>query len=380
MAKRRGRGEGSIFQRAKDGLYVGSLHVGYDAAGKRIRQVVYGATKREVLERLADRRASVALGVVEPSKATTAEYLRAWLEHTARPQIRVNSYRCYRNVIETHVVPQLGGVPLKALTSGHFEALLGGMERAGKSPRLRQLALVTMKLAFKSAVATHKIPRSPVSGLKSPQVVGKRWVPWDAEQVRTFLEASQSERLHGLFVTALHSGMRFGELLGLQWSEVDLKTGVISVSATLIEQGGKVLGRNEVKTAAGRRTVTLPPSAVGALRAHRARLLAEGLSGSEWVFPSEAGTPMHQRNVTKAFQRVMVAAGVPRIRFHDLRHTSATLMITNGVDVKTVSERLGHANAQITLQTYTHRTQASDSAAAGMLESLLAPRKENTRE
>ncbi len=366
---RRGRGEGSVFQRA-DGLWSGSISLGVDANGRRVRRTCYAASKAEVLAKLNGIRADVAGGVLEPTKTTLAKYLDQWLGDITN-EVKPNTKLCYASTVRLYVVPNIGSVLLSKILPAHVQGLLRSLEKDDKSPRIRQLTHSVLRVALKKAVRLGLIVRNPVDAVDPPRVVKAPRTVLDGPQCTALLKSLVGTPQHALYTTALGMQMRQGELLGLQWSEVDFTAASIRVEATLIEQAGRIIGRASVKTASGNRTIAMPPVVVSALRAHRVRLLEAGLSGSPWVFPNENGGPFLKSNVSRYLKAALTKAGLPKCRFHDLRHAGATLLIAAGVDVKTVQHRLGHASAVTTLDVYAHASPAKDTEAAGVLNLLL---------
>jgi integrase len=225
------------------------------------------------------------------------------------------------------------------------------------------------------------VPRNVATLVETPRAPRYEIAPLNEEQSRAFLLAAKSERLEALFVVALTTGMRQGELLGLRWRDVELAEGSLQVRSTLERDDGGVYRFVEPKTARSRRRVTLTATAVTALRAHRAAQLKERIAlGSAWddldlVFPNEVGRPLDPTNVTeRAFRRTLRRAGLPRIRFHDLRHTAATLMLARNVHPKVASEMLGHAQVAITLDLYSHVTPTMQREAAVTMEAIVRGR------
>jgi integrase len=204
-----------------------------------------------------------------------------------------------------------------------------------------------------------------------PRVPKSEITPLDQQQVGKLLAAAKDDRLEAVYVVAIGSGLRLGELFGLQWTNVDLKAGRIAVRHTLTEVGGK-LSLTEPKTAKGRRLVTLPRTAVDALIDHRKRMVAAGFAGVRFVFFNSAGGPLRRSHFHRnEFKPLLKRAELPNIRFHDLRHTSATLLLAQGVHPKVVQERLGHAQISLTLDTYSHVLPSIEAEAASRLDSLL---------
>lgn len=368
--KRRGNREGSIFQRS-DGRWVASHIVGYDPNGKIRRRDVYGRTKGEVQEKLLRLQMSSLNGTLADSdRLTVAQYLERWLRDSVTPSVRPTTLRSYEGIVRNHIVPAVGGVKLEKLTPVHVQGLYAGMERNGSSPRLRELTHAVLRKALGQAVIWGMLPRNVTDAVKKPRVPKKTMLVLTAEQTAQMLESSKGDRLHALYVLAIATGLRQGELLALHWSNIDLKAGRVSVVHTLIENKGEVwLG--EPKSAAGRRLVTLPQFAIDALREHRKRMLAEGHPGP-WVFCAPEGGPIRKSNLLqRCFKPLLRRAGLPEIRFHDLRHTAATLLLQQGVHAKVVQERLGHSQISLTLDTYSHVLPSMQEEAAAKLDTLM---------
>ena len=201
-----------------------------------------------------------------------------------------------------------------------------------------------------------------------------RW--WTPQQARTFLAAVEGDRFYALWVLLLTTGMRRGELAGLRWCDVDLDARVLSVVRTRVSVAYSVC-ESDPKTRSSRRTITLDARVVGVLRAHRRRQLEERLAwGGAWtdtgyVFTREDGWPMHPERISVLFSRLVEIAGVPKIRLHDLRHTSASLALASGVHPKVVGERLGHSSISVTLDLYSHVMPSLQAEAAAKLGALI---------
>jgi integrase len=367
--KRRGRGEGSIFQRG-DGYWVAVLSSGFDGTGKRRRKTVYGKTKKEVQDKLKDEGYSLARGTsLDAGKITLADYLELWL---AMKQSRTApaTWARYKSMVKTHITPRLGGVRLDKITAAHAERLYLEMEKDELSGRTRQLAGVTLSGALSHAVATRLIPFNPVRDIKKPRPAPRQMMTWTKEEATAFRKATANDRLHALYTLALATGMRQGELFALQWSDVDFGGSYVVVRRSLEDLGGN-LRVKEPKTGKGRR-IDLPQFAIDALHDHRKLMVREGNHGGT-VFVMPDGNYLRRTTFYRTmFQPAVKAAGVPEIRFHDLRHTHATLLLAAGEHVKVVSERLGHASVQITLNTYAHVLPTMQKNAADKLQKMFA--------
>jgi integrase len=370
--KRRGRGEGAIFQRP-DGTWSAIISLGFGPDGKRLRRQVYAATKKEVQDKLRNLQTDHALGrLTDVEKFTLEDWLTLWLENTIRVKTGATTYDRYKLVVRKQIGPYLGEVRLDKLTKMHIMQLYLRLEKAGESPRMRQMAGTVLYGALRYAVAMGRMVSNPCQDVGRPKVQKREMLVYNAAQVQAFLQAAESDRLYALYVTALESGMRQGELFGLQWPDVDFDGGSLQVQRTLQELRGEFTLKPP-KTAAGRRRIELSAFTLAVLNGHRQRMLAEGCDvRTGQVFCDERGGFLRKSNVSRrSFRSIMARAGLPRIRFHDLRHTAATLLLMAGENVKVVSERLGHEDIQITLTTYAHVLPTMQKGAAEKMNRIL---------
>jgi len=368
MKPRRGRGEGTICQR-KDGKWCAAFMVNAAILSGPRRRYVYGKTKKEVLDKLADLRSHIREGrLIETSRSTLQQFLGHWLEDAARPRIRWKTYVSYESVIRLQIRPRIGHLGLTRLLPSNVQALYSAMERDGKSARLRQLTHAVLRSALGQAMKWGLITRNVCDAVEPPRAQSRPMQTLDEEQACKFLSIARDDKHFPLYVLALTTGMRRGELLGLQWDDIDWKRGTLSVRRTLVESGKLEVG--EPKTRKGRRLIVLPKFAQAALQEQR-QLAVESKTKSPWVFFDDKGGPLRPSNlVRRSFLPLLARAGLPRIRFHDLRHTAATLLLRAGVHPKIVQELLGHATIAITLDTYSHVLPSMQREAAGKLDEL----------
>ncbi len=372
MRKRRGRGEGGVYQRA-DGQWCASLATGYDETGRRRRRVVYGSTKAAALEKLANLHTDSVLGcLVAPQRVTLKEFLERWLAEVAKPAVRPRTYQIYDWVIRKHIIHRIGGTPLQKLTAIHLQRLFTLMQNDRVSARTQQIVFTPLRRALRQAVWWGLLRHNPCDGVERPRAPRPHFTVLNVEQVASFLKAAKTDRLHALYVLAVTTGLRQGELLGLQWSDIDLNAAMLSVNHILEEATTKGTPRlAEPKTAKSRRRVELPKIAVAALRKHRRRMLAKGHVGGH-VFCDTDGGPIRKSNLTRrSFKPLLSRADLPDIRFHDLRHTSATLLLMEDVHPKVVQERLGHSQINVTLDIYSHVLPSMQKEATARLDRLL---------
>ena len=286
---------------------------------------------------------------------------------------------------EIHIIPALGTVPLQRLTAAQLNSLYADLLAGGRcdgkgglSPRTVAYVHATIRKALAEAVRWQVLTRNVADQATPPrQQPNGDLRTWSAEELRAFLGHVEADRLYAAYVLAATTGLRRGELLGLRWRDLDVAAGRLSVTQTLVSVNYAV-SFSTPKTAAGRRSVALDPATVAALRAHRARLLEERLSlglgtpsPDDVVFAALDGSPLHPGQFSDRFDRLVKTAGVPRIRFHDLRHTHATLALRAGVHPKVVSERLGHSTISVTLDTYSHAIPAMQEEAAAKVAALV---------
>lgn len=305
-----------------------------------------------------------------------AAFLRDHWLPGLRSQVRPGTWAEHRSKVEVHLAPAIGGLRLQRLGPGHLNAVYADLLERGLSARTVLHVHATIRRALADATRWGLVPRN-VALLASPPRPGRPELQvWTAQQLRAFLAAVEGDRLYALWLLAASTGMRRGELLGVQSPDVDLGRARVAVRRSLVTVGHEVVV-SEPKTAKGRRSVALDPATVATLKAWRKHQMAERLAwGPAWtdsgqVFTLEDGRPLHPREVTRAFSRLVLAAGVPIIRLHDLRHTHATLALAAGVHPKVIQERLGHANIAITLDTYSHTVPALEEQAAATVAKLV---------
>jgi integrase len=326
--------------------------------GKRKRKVIYGKTRKEVAEALKVVLRDKQLGMPVPvERQTVAQYLTRWLTDVAVPKVRLSTMQVYEETVE-RIVPHIGRVPLAKLTPQDVQRMLQEMAGAGAAPSSVARARAVLRNALGQALRWGLIPRNVAALTDAPpeeRKVPKVLTPHDA---RALLEAARGERFEALYHVALALGLRQGELLGLRWQDVDLEAGTLRIEQTIKAVRNKLVIQSP-KTRRSRRTLPLPPYVVEHLHRHRVRQLEEQLlAGKRWqehdlVFASSVGTPIQPRNLLRAFHQLLAHAGLPRMRFHDLRHSCATLLAAQGVPPRVAMEILGHANISTTMNIYT---------------------------
>ncbi len=374
--RRRGHDEGSIYRR-DDGLWTGAVSLGYDERGKRKRRTVYGKTRREVAEKLTRILRDHQQGIpVAPERLSVAQFLERWLTASVTPSVKAKAYEGYESIVRVRVVPRIGRRRLSNLTPLDLQSLYSDLQASGLTNRSTHHTHRVLHRAFTMAVRWGLLARNPCDGLTPPRPERTQMRVLTREQVATLLEATSRHPQHALYVLAVTTGMRQGELLGLRWADVDFEAGRLFVRQCLQRQRGKGLVFIEPKTARSRRTIILSRYAVAALREHRTHQLATRLAlGPEWqdqdlVFCNPTGGPVDPSWQVAVFKTALREAELPVIRFHDLRHTAATLLLAEGVHPKVVSEMLGHATITLTLDTYSHLVPVLHAQAAAAMDAL----------
>jgi integrase len=347
-----------------------------DAKGNRKqRSATFRGGKREAQAELNRLLAELQSGAfVEPAKLTVGEYLEKWLAHV-KTRVKPNSFALYSVACRRHILPALGAVPVQKLTTLQVQELLDGLRANGRAAKTIHAYRVVLSTALKQAVSWGVLPRNPCDGAPGPRLERKDPAVLDANGARRLLETAEGSWLGLPVLLALSTGLRRGEVLGLKWDDIDLGRGTLQVKRQRTGDG-KIA---PPKTDRAARTLRLPVLASEALKSereiHSLRRLELGslYCRDGWIVCKEDGTPYHPTTLTDAFKELAKSAGFPGLTFHGLRHTSATLAISGGADVRTVAGRLGHTSAALTLSIYAHFLEAADEGAAAALDSLLRP-------
>ena len=376
MAKKRANGEGSIRKRS-DGRWEGRYTAGYDPkTGKRINKNVLGKTQAEVREKPKTAMAECqGLDVSrEADEHTVATWLKMWYELYAKPNVRTATANRYQLIIEVYTIPRIGDIKLRKLTTRHLQKLYKELLESGRIHRGKgqseglstttvRSAHLMLHAALERAVKERLIPRNPTEDCiaPKPQKIEMQILP--SEDIHAYLEAAKARDLLPMFYLELVSGLRKDELVALRWDDLDIQSKTISVSKQYIRNPDGSLELTRPKTENSVRLVSILQTAVDLLiQEHNKH------PDNPYLFPSPITEGMyHPDSVVNLHKKILKDAGLPYIRFHDLRHTFATTALQNGVDVKTVSSMLGHYDAGFTLRTYTHATrQKQDETAQTM--------------
>ena len=380
MAKKRANGEGSIRKR-KDGRWEGRYTAGHDPeTGKAIYKNVLGRSQAEVKEKLKQAIGEAqALDITKAGKYTVGEWMEVWFQDYAKIKVRPSSHQTYQGYIHNHIRPNIGDISLEKLTSldlqKFYKKLLaqGRVDRVEAKGQPKGLSAKTVRnihqilsSALKLAQEQRLIHSNPAEGCALPRVEHQEMKTLTTVQLASFFREARESGVFELYYLELATGLRRGELLGLKWEDVDLARGDLRVRRQVSRINGEVV-EAPLKTKNAYRTLPLAEDTVGVLKEQRKKV-----GNSPWVFPSPSGGPISPDSVLHMLHRVLKRAGLPKVRFHDLRHTFATLALQNGVDVKTVSGMLGHFSAGFTLDTYAHITSAAQRQAAQTMGSVLS--------
>jgi len=363
---KRSNGEGSVLKR-KDGRWCAA----YTVNGNR--KYLYGKSRKEVVGKMRDVLAKTGSGTYYPD-IKIEDYVGQWLKDSVKDSVRERTYERYEQVARNHIVPELGYMSLTSLTEMDVQSLYRRKLDSGCSARTVQYIHVTLHKALKQALRWKLVPNNVVEGATPPRVKKREITVLSPDQVRVFFEGIRGHRLEAMFVLATTTGLRQGELLGLRWEDVDTKESVLYVVRTLSKTNDGVVF-NPPKTAKGRRSVGLTQVAMEALERHKARQDEEK---GTWfrdhglVFPNVYGEPRTQRGpLLDALRKVLAKHGLPEIRFHDLRHTCATLLLSKNVNPKIVSEMLGHGDVAFTLSVSSHVLKGMQRGAVKAMDDIL---------
>jgi integrase len=375
VRSRRGRGEGSVYFVERRNEWCASVSFGIDDNGRRQRRTYYAPSKVQALQLLNDARLRAGAELSSRSNVSFKEFVSGWLEREVKPNRRATTARYYQVIVD-RVMPTLGRKRMAEISTADIERTIAAVRELSSSTMAAK-ARGTLRRIFKRALAVGAVTVNPVEATEAPRVAKSQMQFLTAKQVQKLFKAARGQRMGPLVVLLAATGLRLGEALALTWADVDLRTRTLKVTKTLQDDMGPLVVV-EPKTATGRRTVHFGTTAVDALRERRRAAQSEGFAGSrDPVFPTTAGTYQRRKNLHTRFWRpLLTKAKLPTIRLHDLRHTSASLSLAAGSDPRTISERLGHADAGFTMRTYAHSVKhLHQEDAIGIDRLLISTRK-----
>ncbi|MGW9451441.1 tyrosine-type recombinase/integrase [Streptomyces sp. NPDC055632] len=400
--KARANGEGTIYRR-KDGRWEAAGYVlAADGTHKRVR--VYGSTRREAADKLTEKIADSNRGLpVATADSTVGDYLTYWLGSVAVHRLRENTHTRYATCIRLHLIPNLGTKKIARLTTKDVRTFLDRLRTTCQcctqgldaeqqaccaisdccqkqlSPSTVTYVHSVLKSALEHAVREDELPRNVARNVKTSAPRPKRFRPLTAAEARRFLDAARTDRLHALYELALRTGLRKGELLGLHGEDLDLTTGTASIRRSLQRTSTGGLTHLPTKTRASERRIALATECIHSIREHKEQQDKERETArSAWrdsglVFTTPTGGPLDPASLTRRFRSFLDRAGLRRIRFHDLRHSTATLLLEQGVDLVVIKELLGHAHIGVTAGVYAHVRLSLQRQAIGTLGDALSP-------
>ncbi|MHB9063497.1 MAG: tyrosine-type recombinase/integrase [Pirellulaceae bacterium] len=350
------------------GLWEASISLGRRADGSRYRLHAYGATKKEALAKL--RKLQESPRCMTGDKVSVAGYIDIWLADRER-SVAFSTHRRYEQVAE-YPKKYLGHYQMKDVGPPHVRQWYADMSADKVTASTQAKSAQLMSMIFKSAMADLVCLANPCSVVSAPRTPKHEITFLTPEQISVFLEASDRCRMFALYKLALGTGARLGEMLALTWKDINFEAGTVTFRRTLSEVGGTMTVK-ETKTTNSQRTVELPQFAIEALHEHHKQLVTEGLASCPLVFPTKRGTYMRRSNIHQRYYKpTLKRAGLPVVKFHCLRHSAATWLLSLGATAKDVASILGHANASFTINTYTHTLKASRTAAVAAMDKSLA--------
>jgi len=377
MAKKRARGEGSIYKRQSDKRWVGKAQIGFNIDGTPKYKVVYGNSQKEVKDKLEALKGSIRdNSFVEPSKITLGQWLETWLNVTIKSFVKETTFSIYESLIRNHIDQELGIIKLSQLKAAHVQKfyndkLIGGRldgKEGGLSAKTIRHMHQLLSSALNQAVAEKMIADNVMEAVKPPRIGFKEIPILTGDQVKTFMNVvkhhSHYKRYYAAYLTELYTGMRRGELLGLR--HADLGDNSIKLMQQLVVVNNKPVLSDLKTDSSQNRVIMVPPDLIEALKAHREAeklklkylgyndLQVQQMTTQGLLFTNELGGCIHPRNFARAFKGALKTANLPPVSWHSMRHAFATLSLQNGVDIKTLQSDLGHSQISTTLDRYGH--------------------------
>jgi integrase len=374
MARKRGNNEGSIFKRNN-----GSWRAQVTLDGKRL--TFTANTKKECQQWISDTLTQIDRGLTyQGANIELADFLSRWLT-TKKSTLAPKTYQHYQQVIQDHINPSMGNLKLKDIKPDRIQFLYDSKVQTGVGDWTIKKTHAILQNSLNHALRLGLVSYNANSLTTPPRPKSREMDIFDENQVQRMLiyAKGMGERNYPLYHMAVTTGMRQGELLGLKWESIDFKRRTLQVKRQLIRLKGGGIEFTLPKTNAGRRTISIGEDTIKTLKEHHeAQYQEKLLMGERWqhyelVFPSTIGTPMDVTGLLKKFRKTIKEAGLPRIRFHDLRHTSASLLLNQRIPVFIVSKRLGHAKPSTTLDIYGHLIPSMQEEAAKLIDELIKP-------
>lgn len=382
--KRRGNGEGSVYQR-QDGRYTG-----YIRTEKGQKKYFYGSTRKEVQDKVRAALNEKEQGILATGpNMLLRDYFPEWLETVCKPPSRApRTYVAYRSVISKHLIPEIGHLKIRSLTTRHIQELYAKKLREGVKPTTLEQMQKVLSGSLGSALRWEMVSKNVASKVSIPKHEQREIIPLTEEEARVLLEAAQGHRLEGMILLGVTLGLRRGEITALKWKDVDFEAHTLSVKHTVSHVPFMSYVEKDPKTRASKRKIYLPDVVIQTLQQHYEAQKAEaengGLSFSEWnpkglVFLSKRRSYMHKDQTLTEFYAILSQAGLPKMHFHDLRHSAATILLVKGVHPKMVQELLGHSSIVMTMNIYAHVMPAMRKEVAGIMDTIFIEGKEGNK-
>lgn len=374
MAKKRSHNEGSIYKRSN-----GTWRAQVTLQGKRLSFT--GKTRKDCQDWIRKTINQIEDGLTFNSTQITIEqFLSEWLL-TIESSIRYKTWEQYNQIVRDYLIPNLGNIKLRELEPNSIQQLYNRKLKEGLGQRTVKTIHAVLHNALNQAVSLSVIVKNPASVTKPPRVKSREMAFYDETQAQQLLITAQNtkDRYFALYKLAITTEMRQGELLGIKWNDLNWNQKSLKVHRQLRRKPGGGFIFAPPKSQAGKRTIILGDSTIGILKEHQEILYQEMLNaGDNWqendlIFPNTLGTPTQPSKLIKVFKKLIDEAGLPEIRFHDLRHTAASLMLNNNVPVIVVSRRLGHSQPNITLDVYGHLIPAMQYQVAELMDQITTP-------
>lgn len=379
MTGQRANGEGSVYQRASDKRWLGAATVGFDTNGRPKRRFVSAKTRAEAVRKLRAIQQQLDEGLPLPdTKLSVSQLLDRWLQDVVRHQVTSSTAKNYQTIANLHIKPTLGTKKVAALTTSDIDRLLSKKIDQGLSVSTVRRVRAVLSQALDQGIRWGLVLRNVASLTRSPKGVRPEGRTLTPDQARLLLNTLRGHRNEALYALMLSTGLRKGEALGLQWTDLDEENGVLLIRRALIREDGALFTK-DTKTPKSRRAVNLPTPLLEKLKAHRAQQNAERLRlGKTWVnsghiFTTSIGTPIDPRNMFREFRDICRNAGIGDWHPHELRHSAASLMLAQGVKIQVVSEVLGHASIRMTADVYGHILAPDRQHAADAMKDVLWP-------
>jgi integrase len=388
MAGKRGQNEGTIRQR-KDGTWEARYSLGRDKDGRQIQKSIYGKERNEVAKKL-----NLALSLInsgeniKESKATLYSWMMEWLDTYKKGKIKPSTYETHYGAIKNHIKDTtIGNMALPKINKHHIQTLYNDLQ---DKPAVARRIHVMLKDCLKEAVENRLLKKNPVGTIKTPKINKADIQIFTVDEQRRFIKALEGFNRRVVLMLALQTGLRLGELVGLKWSDLDLKAKTITVRRNIkrVQTDFRADAKKktqilelEPKTEKSKRTIPLMESAVKALEEHQKQQRILEIKhklvwkGEDWIFTTLDGSLIEPRNLVRSFKAVLKKADLPDINFHALRHTFVSRLLEAGENIKTISELIGHTNVAFTLNTYAHILDENKQSAVEKIDSLFTVKK-----